>query len=223
MRAWTLGVSVVVHLGVICGVIVAPLFATGDVPAPVRIRPEWVPVLASLPDPPASRRAPSRPQPSRNVAPLNPPDQAALEPPVAETPLSRGVDIGLDTAPANGGLGLIGDTVPGVDPLPPPPAPPRQVEPRRVGGVVAAPTRLVYVSPKYPPLAQAARIQGIVILDAVIATDGTVRDVRALKSPHALLEAAAVDAVRQWTFTAPTLNGQAIPVVMTVTVSFTLP
>jgi len=48
-----------------------------------------------------------------------------------------------------------------------------------------------------------------------------VRDVRVLRS-RPLLDAAAIDAVRQWRFTPTLLNGQPVPVVMTVTVAFKL-
>jgi protein TonB len=67
----------------------------------------------------------------------------------------------------------------------------------------------------------AAGKDGIVILEAVIAENGTVRDVRVLRSIP-LLDQAAVDAVRQWQFTPTLLNGQPVPIVMTVTVNFQL-
>jgi protein TonB len=64
-------------------------------------------------------------------------------------------------------------------------------------------------------------VEGVVILEAVISEDGSVQDVRVLRS-KALLDDAAVEAVRQWRFTPTLLGGQPVPVVMTVTVSFTL-
>ena len=66
-----------------------------------------------------------------------------------------------------------------------------------------------------------ARIKGTVILEAVIGIDGTVRNVRVLRSVP-LLDAAAVEAVRQWLFNPTRLNGEPVPVVMTVTVTFQL-
>ena len=56
---------------------------------------------------------------------------------------------------------------------------------------------------------------------AVIGEDGGVRDVRVLRSIP-LLDAAAVEAVRQWGFTPTLLNGEPVPVVMTITVAFRL-
>ena len=73
----------------------------------------------------------------------------------------------------------------------------------------------------YPAIAQAARVQGIVIVEAIIGTDGKVRDAKVLRSIP-LLDQAALDAVRQWEYTPSRLNGVPVPVIMTVTVNFTL-
>ena len=67
----------------------------------------------------------------------------------------------------------------------------------------------------------AARIQGIVIIEATIGADGQVVNARVLRSVP-LLDQAALDAVRQWQFTPTLLNGVPVPVIMTVTVTFTL-
>jgi protein TonB len=84
-----------------------------------------------------------------------------------------------------------------------------------------APRRIANVDPVYPRVAQAARIQGVVILEAVIDARGRVVGVRVLRS-IAALDQAAVAAVQQWVFTPALLNGAPVPVVMTVTVNFTL-
>jgi protein TonB len=112
-----------------------------------------------------------------------------------------------------------GGTVDGGDPAPPPPA--RKEPPRHVGGVIRPPAKTVHVSPAYPAIARAAKVQGTVILEAVISATGRVEDVRVLRSVQ-LLDDAAIDAVRQWRFTPTSLNGEPIPVVMTITVMFTL-
>jgi len=64
-------------------------------------------------------------------------------------------------------------------------------------------------------------VEGVVILEAVIGEDGSVRDVRLLRSVP-LLDGAAMDAIRQWRFSPTLLNGQPVPVVMTITVAFKL-
>jgi len=66
-----------------------------------------------------------------------------------------------------------------------------------------------------------ARVAGMVVLEATIDARGKVVDVRVLRSVP-LLDQAAIDAVRQWEFTPTRLNGMAVPVVLTVTVNFTL-
>ena len=76
--------------------------------------------------------------------------------------------------------------------------------------------------PAYPPEAISARLQGVVILEARIDPDGHIRHARVLRSIPALDEA-ALSAVLQWEFSPTLLNGAAIPVLMTVTVQFTLP
>ena len=91
----------------------------------------------------------------------------------------------------------------------------------RVGGNIAAPKKLKDVPPVYPPLALQARVQGVVIIEATIGGDGAVSNARVLRSIP-LLDAAALDAVRQWEFAPTLLNGVAVPVIMTVTVNFSL-
>jgi protein TonB len=91
----------------------------------------------------------------------------------------------------------------------------------RVGGNVAAPRKIKDVKPVYPALAESARVQGIVILEATIGADGRVTDARVIRSIP-LLDLAAIDAVRQWEFTPTLLNGVPIPIIMSVTVNFTL-
>jgi periplasmic protein TonB len=73
----------------------------------------------------------------------------------------------------------------------------------------------------YPPLALAARKEGIVILEALIGEDGSIRAGKLLR-PTPLFEEAAIAAVRQWRFSPTLLNGEPVPLVMTVTVAFTL-
>ncbi|HVL68714.1 MAG TPA: M56 family metallopeptidase [Vicinamibacterales bacterium] len=93
--------------------------------------------------------------------------------------------------------------------------------PVRVGGTVKTPVKIRDVRPLYPPEARAANVQGMVILEALIGVDGSVEQARVLRSIP-LLDDAAVDAVMQWRFTPTVMDGQAVPVIMTVTVNFTM-
>ncbi len=99
--------------------------------------------------------------------------------------------------------------------------PPSTTAPVRVGGNISVPTKIHDVRPVYPEAALAARITGRVVLEAVIGTDGAVTEAKVLSSVPEL-DAAAINAVRQWRFTPTYLNGSAVPVIMTVTVSFNL-
>ena len=76
------------------------------------------------------------------------------------------------------------------------------------------------MKPAYPTIAQTARVEGIVIIEATIGPAGTVLEAKLLRSIP-LLDAAALEAVRQWEFTPTLLNGTPVAVVMTVTVNFT--
>ena len=77
------------------------------------------------------------------------------------------------------------------------------------------------VEPKYPPLAQQARIQGDVVLTAIIDKEGNVQHLQ-LVSGHPLLAPAAIEAAKQWRYKPFLLNGEPLEVETTVTVNFRL-
>ena len=77
------------------------------------------------------------------------------------------------------------------------------------------------MKPPYPPLVKQARIQGTVVLEAVISKQGSVENLRVI-SGHPLLIQAALDAVKQWKYKPTLLNGEPVEVVTTVTVNFNL-
>ena len=91
----------------------------------------------------------------------------------------------------------------------------------RVGGAMQPPKKLKDVPPLYPALAREARVQGTVVMEVRIDERGAVSDVQTLRSIP-LLDAAAIDAVRQWQYEPTLLNGVAVPMLMTVTVNFSL-
>ena len=99
------------------------------------------------------------------------------------------------------------------------PAAPRV--PLRVGQGVREPRKILDATPIYPALALSARVQGAVILEAVINERGVVERVRVLRS-IALLDAAAIDAVSRWRYTPTLLNGTPVAVLMTITINFRL-
>lgn len=78
------------------------------------------------------------------------------------------------------------------------------------------------VEPFYPAQARLQRLQGSVVLDATIAADGTVRSTKVITGAPMLAQAAST-AVRNWRYTAATLNGKPTEVVTRITIVFTLP
>ena len=214
MRTCTITISIVVHVIAVCAAVIAPLWATDELPAP-RTTTEFIHVVP-LPEPPAAPpRAVSHAKvdtPRPDVPPITVPDAITPEPAI-ET-------LNDDFTNGNGVIAF-DDSSPIASDAPPPPPPQSPPPVVRPGGNIKQPRKTVDIPPTYPPIALASRIEGVVILEAVIAEDGSVRDVRVLRSIP-LLDAAAMEAVRQWRFTPTLLNGEPVPVVMTVTVAFRL-
>jgi TonB family protein len=91
----------------------------------------------------------------------------------------------------------------------------------RVGGNVQSTKLIRQPRPTYPPEAKEARIQGKVQLMAVIAKDGTMKQLEVI-SGHPLLVPAALDAVKQWVYDTTLLNGEPVEVQTQIDVNFTL-
>jgi len=77
------------------------------------------------------------------------------------------------------------------------------------------------VTPLYPDIAKRARIQGTVVLQAVISKQGTIENLRVM-SGHPMLTQSALDAVRQWRYRPYLLNGEPVEVETQITVNFNL-
>jgi protein TonB len=91
----------------------------------------------------------------------------------------------------------------------------------RPGGDIEPPRKIRHVAPEYPAIARQARVEGTVVIDAIIGPDGQVRDATVRESKP-LLDRAALAAVRQWVYTPTRLNNVPVAVIMTVEVRFTL-
>ncbi len=115
--------------------------------------------------------------------------------------------------------GMIGGVVGGMISTGPPP-PPVAPAPVRVGGQIKTPKLLHRVEPVYPPFAIAARLTGVVILEAQVGTDGTVESVSVIQSRQRALDAAAIEALKQWRYIPLVLNDIPTPFVLTVTFTF---
>jgi protein TonB len=90
-----------------------------------------------------------------------------------------------------------------------------------VGGEIKAPALIARTDPEYPLIAQAAKLEGVVILEATVDEAGRVESVKVLRSAK-LLDKAAIEAVKQWRYSPLRLNGRPTPFVLTVTVQFHL-
>ena len=217
-RGVSVPLSMSVHGLIVALLIIAPLVAPGVLPTPPTV---LAPIIAATPSPPpapppsplrGARRAASSSENSA-AAPIDAP--ACILPEISTAPsgdLVVGVESGVGVLPI------------GVVDRPVAPAPDRAAapaEPVHVGSGIRPPTKIKDVRPAYPAIAVAGRVEGVVIIEATIGPTGKVQDARVLRS-HPLLEAAALEAVRQWEFTPTLLNGKPVPVIMTVTVDFRL-
>ena len=214
-RKWyTLPLSLFSHSAIVAIIIAIPILAPAVMPSVFADdEPTWITASLPTPPPPPLKRVATQTPVQPGVAPLTAPQGIADEPEVLSDPKGGVPD---------GWIGGADDLDKTLTPPPPPvveKAPPPA--PVRVGFGVRAPQKLREVNPVYPPIAQSARMQGIVIIEATIDADGHVTNARILRSVP-LLDQAAIDAVRQWEFTPTLLNGVPVPVVMTVTVNFTL-
>lgn len=105
-------------------------------------------------------------------------------------------------------------------PAGPPPTEPEG--PIMVGGDVLPPEKVSAPEPQYTEIARKARIQGVVIVQAIIDKSGTVTNVKVLKGLPMGLDQSAVDAIKRWKFKPATLNGKPVAVYYNLTVNFRL-
>jgi len=92
----------------------------------------------------------------------------------------------------------------------------------RIGGAVTAPKLIYKVEPKYTEAARRARIEGTVILQAIVQVDGKARDFNVIQSLEPGLDQRAIDAVTQWRFQPGRRDGSAVALLATFVVNFRL-
>ncbi len=186
-----------------------------------------VTLFTAPPPPPAAKpksvQEEARPQPQANVAPTNVPEfrpdvsQASVG--EVEGAVEGGFDWGWESGYGAGADGVPGGIPEGV-PVPKPP----EDEPVRIGVTVQGelPVAIYKVDPEYPEIAKRARIEGIVVLEAIINKDGTVGNIKVLRSLNPLLDQAAVNAVKKWKYIPGKVGGKPVNSYLTVTVRFKL-
>ncbi len=234
-RRWlSLPLAVALHLVALSSLVFAQYWNVDRVPEP-QVNDVFQVALPPPPPPLAARRGTVAPQPARHTAPAVIPDHPAQPaPPTIESdrpapaPAPAGDDAQVGVP---GGIDQ-GDPAgePGGDPngatggvrgsVAPPQAPPQPEEAVRYRGDMTRPQILLRVPPQYTEVARQARLQGTVIVEAVIDEGGRVRDVHILKGLPLGLDRAALDAVAQWRFTPATLNGRPLKVIYTLTLNF---
>ena len=127
-----------------------------------------------------------------------------------------GVQGGVSGGISGGALeGILGGATAPV--VPPPPS----TGPLRVGGNVKEPRPVHIEQPQYPSAAKKAGVDGVVLIEATLTAEGTVDKVKVISGPPLLTEA-AVQAISRWKYEPTYLNGQAVPVVLTAKINFSL-
>jgi protein TonB len=162
------------------------------------------------------------------VAPVHPLPEAAFTAPLLvpdrvvdeATDLAGGVEGGVPGG-VEGGVpgGVIGGVVGGLPQAAAPLVEPAPVV--RVGGKVAPPKLVHSVRPEYPEVARMAHLAGVVVLEALVGTDGRVESVKVLDA-NPVLGQVATDAVAQWRYKPLLLNGVPTRFLVTVTITFSL-
>jgi len=158
------------------------------------------------PPPPKEKR--ELPKPKKKKVPLPDPTPDEPEPIVEDLPDEPDIDM-----PA------VDDVIFGIPDAPPAAEPEGPIQ---VGGDVKAPEKISQIRPQYTEIARKARIQGVVIVKAIIDKTGSVTNVKVLKGLPMGLEEEAIKAIKQWKFKPATLNGKPVDVYFNLTVNFRL-
>jgi len=220
---WTIAFSLTVQMLVAGVLVLLPLIYTEALP-----KQQLMSFLeAPVPPPGPAPRPLSKAPPAKHASEL---DDGVLRPPMAipnkiamvneEEALPNGttevpgsIPGGLPNGVPNSVLNMVRDI--------PVAVPKIAAQKVRVSSGVAQGLLVHQVTPQYPTLARQARIQGTVVLQAVIGKDGTVQNLHVL-SGHPMLIQAAMDAVRQWRYKPYYLNGEPVEVDTQINVNFTL-
>ncbi|MGD0840431.1 MAG: energy transducer TonB [Candidatus Acidiferrales bacterium] len=228
-KPWTVTVSMVVQLFVLAILVLIPLIYTRALPKAL------LNMIITAPTPPPAAAPPAlvhsgntnsagrRPRPGIFTAPPSIPPGVSMIREPAPPPELPGTGVigatgGDNTAASNAAMiGILNIGTPPVAPPIPKPSQPRIYQRSNVqqAKLISQPL------PEYPPLARQARIQGTVVLHAIIAEDGRVAELTVISGP-ALLIQAALDAVRRWRYQPTLLNNEPVEVDTTITVVFTM-
>jgi protein TonB len=218
----TFPLAVAIHGVVILIVVVAQLWAVDELPEPPIQVSFWAAPPPPPPPPPPPRAAapPKAVQPVVQSMPVVQPKEIPQDIPKAST--GSGVEGGVEGGIEGGEMGGVVGGIPGGVPGPTPVPEPTDAPPIRVGGDVLPPVKTREVIPVYPDVARKARIQGQVIMEAIIDREGNVTAVRVLRGLPMGLTEAATDALQRTKFRPATTNGRPVAVYYVLTVTFKL-
>ncbi len=224
--------SIAIHFSLLGTLILVPLYFTEAIDLKQFTQ---TLLVAPPPPPPPPPAAPPviKSVPTRRVfmsggkllAPTAIPQQIAmikeepLPPEVASGGTAGGVPGGVPGGQAGGVIGGIIGSAPKSLVLAAPTAAPKA--PIRVGGRIRVPQAISRPDPVYPVLARQAKIEGNVVIDAVIDESGNITEMQVV-SGHVLLIPPAVEALRKWKYEPTRLNDEPVPVRLIVTVIFRL-
>jgi protein TonB len=222
-RGWTTLISFALQALAMGCLLFLPLLYTQGLPRLALLAPLVAPAPPpAVPPTPPQPSSPSRPQSNmmgiRLLSPPAIPQSVSMV--VETTPPAPVIDPGaIGISHGTGDRNVLG-TVPGslgsqVLPPPPPAAHRPPVSYMMEGNLIHR------VQPDYPALARQVRVQGRVVLRAVISREGMIENLQVV-SGHPVLVQAALDAVRQWRYRPYVLNGEPVEVETEVTVNFIL-
>jgi protein TonB len=225
-RGWTTAVSFAAQIFAVAVLLLLPLIYGEGLPTL-----QWAArIVAPAPPPgaPVPAQARNAPPPASNLSsdgrlipPTHIPDHPAM---ITDEVLPPPADPGTYVEGATGDRGardgVMHSILSSMTNVVPPPVRPTIARPPMISHMMEG--NLIHrVQPDYPPLARQARIQGAVVLQAVISRDGTIENLQVL-SGHPMLVPSALAAVRQWRYRPYFLNGEPVEVETQVTVNFVL-
>ena len=225
-KPYTVALSLLLQIAAISSLVLIPLLYTQALPS------AQLKGVLTAPPPPLSpkpnvvkTRAKTATHPlqlAKLVAPSVIPKKIAM---INEAPAAPDLDSTGSVGDGPNGSNALLFASPYVVPQAAPPPPPLKTSkvggPIHIGGVVAEANLIHGVQPVYPALAKSAHVQGTVEFTAVISRQGRVENLQ-LVHGHPLLVNAAKDAILQWQYRPTMLNGQAVEVLTTIMVNFTL-
>jgi protein TonB len=224
-RGRTTAFAVVLQVGIIIIMILIPLMFTEALPKAMTM------TFLAAPPPPPPPPPPAAPVKVVKVVetdvvnnqlrtPTKIPKKVEMIKEEEAPPPQAGVVGGVPGGVPGGSMGGVMGSIIGSTPT----AIPKVATPQRVrvsAGVTQG-LKIKNVNPVYPQMAKIARVQGPVVLAAVIGKDGSIQNLHVLSTASPLLNQAAIDAVREWRYRPYILNGEPVEVDTQITVNFTL-